>query len=317
MSHLSQDKCGDALEALECLFRSNKFDNDDVVNVSAYLSQKGISTEKQTNEMILKHMLDEWGIGFDSVLSKDEKGIHTWVYDSIAFLTKNPCIIGFMLKHSDTNWRAVKRFDNHWEWQKNSMEWERIERHLIIEKIMKYNCPAYILWKQWMPIKRWVTQDRPFYIRSADTESNTRWEYEPTSCWLPQKMCYKGQDKAISKILKKWPSTCLISNAKQFIVLKPNMEGWNQEKVMEFDGLPVATVADRLADLTQTQIEAYVHKHPEKKREIMPHLAHALMSVATKFGIKISHKRISAFQMDEEDTELLRKYDEVLEETCI
>ena len=86
---------------------------------------------------------------------------------------------------------------------------------------------------------------------------------------------------------------------------------------MEFDGLPVATVADRLADLTQTQIEAYVHKHPEKKREIMPHLAHALMSVATKFGIKISHKRISAFQMDEEDTELLRKYDEVLEETCI
>ena len=76
------------------------------------------------------------------------------------------------------------------------------------------------------------------------------------------------------------------------------MEGWNQEKVMEFDGLPVATVADRLADLTQTQIEAYVHKHPEKKKEIMPHLAHALMSVATKFGIKISHKRISAFQMD-------------------
>ena len=202
MSHLSQDKCGDALEALECLFRSNKFDNDDVVNVSAYLSQKGISTEKQTNEMILKHMLDEWGIGFDSVISKDEKGIHTWVYDSIAFLTKNPCIIGFMLKHSDTNWRAVKRFDNNWEWQKNSMEWERIERHLIIEKIMKYNCPAYILWKQWMPIKRWVTQDRPFYIRSADTESNTRWEYEPTSCWLPQKMCYKGEDKAISKILK-------------------------------------------------------------------------------------------------------------------
>lgn len=317
MSQLSQDKCGVMLDALISLFRSDKFNNEDILNASAYLSQNGIKIEDQTDEMVLKHMLDEWGIGFNSAIEKDEYGMNTWIYDSIAFLTKNPCIIGFVIKHADDNWRAIKRFDNHWEWQKNHMEWERIERHVIIEKIMKYNCPVYIVWKQWIPIKRWVQKDMPFYIRSHDMEADTRWEYEPTSCWLPQKMCYKGQDKSISKILKKWPSPCLISNAKQFIVLKPNMEGWNQEIVMEFDGLPVATVADRLAGLTQTQIEAYINKHPDKRKDIMPHLAHALMSVATKFGIKISHKRISAFQMDEEDTELLRKYDEVLEETCI
>jgi hypothetical protein len=317
MSQLTLNNCGDMLDALKSLFRSNKFENQDFINASAFLSQTGTPIESQTCEMVLNHVLQEWGIGFDGVIQQDDHGIRTWMYDSIAFLTKNPCIIGFLLKHSDTEWRAVKRFEEHWEWQDNSLEWSRIERHEIIQKIMKYNCPAYILWKQWMPIQHWIKQSRPFYIRSSETEPNTRWEYEPTSCWLPQKMYYKGQDKAISKILKKWSSQCLISNAKQFILLKPNMEGWSQEIVMEFDGLPMPTVADRLSGFIQTKIEAYVNKHLEKKAEVMTHLAHALMAVATKFDIKINHKQMSAFQLDDEELESMRKYDKVLEEECI
>ena len=56
----------------------------------------------------------------------------------------------------------------------------------------------------------------------------------------------------------------------------------------------------------------YVRKHPNKKKEIMPYVAHALMSVASKFGININHKQLSAFQMDGDEVEKLREYDEAL-----
>mgnify|MGYP004023530895 FL=1 len=44
----------------------------------------------------------------------------------------------------------------------------------------------------------------------------------------------------------------------------------------------------------------------------MPYVAHALMSVASKFGININHKQLSAFQMDGDEVEKLREYDEAL-----
>ena len=33
----------------------------------------------------------------------------------------------------------------------------------------------------------------------------------------------------------------------------------------------------------------------------MPYIAHAMMTVATRFGIKVNHKQLSAFQLDELD----------------
>ena len=312
MSRLAMEECGDALQALQSQFRSDRFSEKDIATSSAMLSQNGIPVEKQDDISILKHMLNEWGIGFNNAISQDDTGTRTWMYDSITFLTKNPCIIGFIIRHGPKNWRAVKRLEEVWEWQKNRIEWERIERHCIIDKIMQYDKPCFIIWKQWIPLKQWIKDDRPFYIRSTDTESNSRWEYEPTSCWLPQKMKYQGKDKQIAKILKRWDSPCLISNARQFIHLKPANQGWEQETIMEFDGLPVGTVGDRLSDLIQTKIEAYVRKHPNKKKEIMPYVAHALMSVASKFGININHKQLSAFQMDGDEVEKLREYDEAL-----
>jgi len=95
-------------------------------------------------------------------------------------------------------------------------------------------------------------------------------------------------------------------------MLAPGPGGWESEQVMEFDGLPLGVVADRLSGLIQQQIEAHINKNPTQKKEIMPYLAHALMSVANKFGIKINHKSMSAFQMDGDDVEKLRAYEEAL-----
>ena len=71
-------------------------------------------------------------------------------------------------------------------------------------------------------------------------------------------------------------------------------------------------VSDRLSGLIQQQIEAHINKHPTQKKEIMPYLSHALMSVAHKFGIKINHKALSAFQMDGDDVAKLRAYEKAL-----
>ena len=312
MSRIEVPRCGTALKALSALFRSDRFDEHDIANASATLSQKGQPVAEQTLVAQLKYMLNEWGIGFDSCIEKDSLGSSTWMYDSITFLTRNPCIIGFMVQHKDSEWRAVKRIEDTWDWQLNAMEWERVERHTIINKLMQFNCPIFLVWKQWVPLNQWVKDSRPFYVRSTDTEQSCRWEYEPTSCWMPQKMVYQGKDREIARILKKWSSPCLISNAKQFLMLAPGPSGWESEQVMEFDGLPLGTVSDRLSGLIQQQIEAHINKHPRQKKQIMPYLAHALMSVANKFGIKINHKQISAFQMDGDDVSKLRAYEEAL-----
>lgn len=313
MSKLASNTCGDALQALTYIFHSEKFNERDLNNASAMLSQKGVSTDIQKLEQILKFMLNEWGIGFDEAFKTDVNGNQCWMFDSVTFLAKNPCIIGFMLKHSNDNWRVVKRLETTWELQKSLIEWTRIERHEVMGKLMEYNCPVFLLWKKWVPLQQWIKHSRPFYVRNADTKDNTRWEYEPTSCWMPQKMVYTGKNDKIKKILKKWNTPCLVSNAKQFLLLKPTNSGWDTEKIMEFDGVPKATVADRLAGLIEKRIEEEINKTPELGQKIMPHIAHALMCVASKFNIKINHKSLSAFDLDDIDIEKIRKYDIELE----
>ena len=310
MSNLSTDRCGDALHTLSSLVQSCRFSQQDYANSSAALSQQGLCIEEQSSEIILKCMLNDWGVGFDHVISEDDDGIRVWMYDSITFLTRNPSIVGFMLKHSDEEWRAVRATNDEWAWQVDKMEWENIQKHAIIDRIMQQGCPTFILWKQWTPITQWVNSDQPFHIRNENTESSVRWEYEPTSCWLPQRMCYDGKDKTITKLLKKWATPCLLSNAKQFLTLIPGETGWKSETVMEFDGLPLGTVADRLTGLVTEQLEAHMTKFPDKRKEIMPYMAHALMSVATRFGIKINHKTLSAF--DDEFSDELKSYEDAL-----
>ena len=313
MSNLALNTCGNALQALACLFNSEKFTMSDINNASAMLSQKGVSIEIQKFENIVEFMLNEWGIGFDTAIKTDTNKIKYWAFDSVTFLAKNPCLIGFLLKYSDDNWGVVRNINNNWEWQKNKLEWDRIERHEIINKMLSLDCPVFLLWKKWIPLQKWVNEKRPFYVRNADSDDNSRWEYEPTSCWMPQKMVYQGKNDKLKKILKKWDSQCLISNAKQFLLLKPSNEGWNTETIMEFDGLPKATVADRLAGLVESKIYEQIAKNPTLKTKIMPHLAHAFMAVASKFDIKINHQKLSAFQTDEDFEEILRNYDKELE----
>lgn len=313
MSKLASNTCGNALQALTWLFKSEKFATSDLTNASAMLSQKGVSIEMQTSEGVINYMLSEWGIGFDLAIKTDLNGIKNWAFDSVTFLAKNPCIVGFMIKHNDDDWAVVKSNNHIWEWQKNKLEFEHVERHEIINKMLGLNCPVFLVWKKWIPLEKWVTDSRPFYVRNADTNDNCRWEYEPTSCWMPQKMTYTGKNDKIKKILKKWDTSCLISNAKQFLLLKPSNEGWNTETIMEFDGLPTATVADRLVGLIDDKIHEEIKNKPMLKTKIMPHLAHAFMAVASKFNIKINHKKLSAFETDVEMEKILKEYEKRLD----
>ena len=306
MSTLKKEKLGDSISALYVLFQSQRFSKADYESIKL---KYGYTNEQD----IVKQMLNEWGIGFDKAVQTESNGNRIWCYDSITYLSKNPCIIGFLIHHGEDDWRCVRNSNNQWDWQESVYGLKQIENHCLIQNMLNYECPVYIVWKQWIPLQRWIRNERPFYVRCPDTKAKVRWEYEPTSCWMPQKMSYIGKDKTLKKILSKWSSPCLMSNKKQFIVLKPDTNGWSSETVMEFDGLPIGTVSDRLAELTLKEIDTLIEKNPIKKKEIMPVLAHALMSVAFRFGIKINHQQLSAFQLDEMDSKFIRNYDKMLE----
>lgn len=305
MSVLETEKCGHIIQALGLLFESGRFTEQDYANASAYISQRGVPTEEQDECSVVKTMLSAWGIGFDLVVSSE----NTWEFDSIHFLNRNSSVLGFVIFHSSDNWRCVKRADANWEWQNNALEWASIEQHEIIHKIIDTGCPSFIVWKQWAPVLPWIMKGEPFYIRNGRTKPNVRYEYEPTSCYLPQRTKYEGKEKAISKMLRKWASPCLISNATQFISLTPGGNGWESENIMEFDGLPLGTMADRLSNQIMIQLEKHMEQDPKKKKEMMPFIAHALMSVATRFNIKINYKHLSAFDVDEDETAKLQQYE--------
>ena len=75
MSNLASNTCGNALQALACLFKSEKFTMSDINNASAMLSQKGVSIEIQKLESVIEFMLNEWGIGFDTAIKTDTNKI--------------------------------------------------------------------------------------------------------------------------------------------------------------------------------------------------------------------------------------------------
>ena len=150
MSNLASNTCGNALQALALLFKSEKFTMSDINNASAMLSQKGVSIEIQKLESIIEFMLNEWGIGFDTAIKTDSNKIKYWAFDSVAFLVKKRCLIGFLLKYSDDTAHGVRNINNNWEWQKNKLEWDKIERHEIINKMLSLDCPVFLLWKKWI-----------------------------------------------------------------------------------------------------------------------------------------------------------------------
>ena len=304
MSNLIQNSFGDSIDALRVLFKSNKFSVEEYANSSAYLSQTGTPVDKQSTESIVKHMLNQWGVGFERA---DRNG--AWILDSINYLSKNESVVGFLIQRSDTNWMCVRR---NWEIQLNRHDWQYLEKHALINKLLSFGCPVYVVWKKWKILDEWYEKKQPFFIRGQDTNPNIRWEYEPTSCYLPQRMSYEGKDKTITKILKKWPTPCLISNGKHMLLLKPSKEGWTQETIMELDGLPIGTVSDRTTGLTLQCIENYLQSNPSEKKKIMPYMAHAVMSVAQRFGIKVDHTRLSAFQLDEEEADLLKNHEDMM-----
>lgn len=105
----------------------------------------------------------------------------------------------------------------------------------------------------------------------------------------------------IARQIKKWSSACLLSNAKHMLMIKPTKNGWVQEIVMEFDGLPNHIVADRLVALALESIDIHLQRNPEKMTTIMPFLAHALVSIVRRFSIELDEQSLSAFPKKERD----------------
>tara|TARA_B100000579_G_C22788132_1_gene832993 strand:+ start:616 stop:1587 length:972 start_codon:yes stop_codon:yes gene_type:complete len=301
------------IQAISFLFKKDFFTNKNFQDAKAMIAQeKNKSCDTITKEETVRKILIDHGYGMDKAIKN--KPVKTWLYDSMTFLTKNPCIIGFLISEDNDNWFSIRSEDKiTWLWQTSDTEHDMVYKQDIINKMLTIKGNVYLIWKMWIPLYRWIKKKRPFYIRGADTESDIRWEYEPTSCFLPQKMNYKGKNKKILKTMNKWSGTILMSNRKELVLCSPSSTGWETETIMEFDGVPFNTQTTRLASLANDQILNFCNKYPHKSNEIMAHVAHALTSICDKFKINVPHKSLTAFQLEESDEEKIREYDKVLE----
>jgi hypothetical protein len=301
------------IQALYFLFRKNIFVEQNFQDAKAMIAQeKKKSCDDIFAEEIVRKILTDNGYGMDLAIRKDP--IKVWVYDSMTFLTKNPCIVGFLVCENENSWFSIRSNDKiSWDWQTTQDDGKTIYKSDIINNMLTINGNVYLIWKMWIPMERWIKKRRPFYIRGADTAPDIRWEYEPTSCFLPQKMNYKGKNKKIIKTMNKWSGTIMMSNRKEIVLCSPSSSGWETETVMEFDGLPFDTMTNRLSNLAHEQITEFCNKYPQQSSDIRAHTAHALTAICNKFKINVPHKSLTAFQLEESDEEKIREYDKVLE----
>ena len=313
MSDIKNIPTIDWIQALTFLFKRELFEEKNFQDAKAMIAQEcKRSCDDISYVETVKKILNDNGYGMDKAIATD--GVKKWLYDSMTFLTKNPCIVGFLVHINGNSWFSIRSNDKiTWEWQTVYEKNIKIFKQDIINKMLTINGNVYIVWKMWVPLSRWIKKKRPFYIRGADTESDVRWEYEPTSCFLPQKMSYKGKNKKIMKTMKQWSGTIMMSNRKELVLCKPSSSGWETETIMEFDGLPFDTQTNRLTNLAFNKITEFCINHPNKSSDILAHSAHALTAICNKFNINVPHKSLTAFQLEESDEEKIREYDKVLE----
>ena len=58
------------------------------------------------------------------------------LYDSMTFLTKNPCIIGFLISEDNDNWFSIRSEDKiTWLWQTSDTEHDMVYKQDIINKV--------------------------------------------------------------------------------------------------------------------------------------------------------------------------------------
>ena len=147
-------------------------------------------------------------------------------------------------------------------------------------------------------LQQWIDKKQPFYIRGPSTANYTRWEYEPTSCWLGHKMNYNGKDKKILKQLRGWDGNVLMSNKKELVLCKPTAQGWDSDVIMEFDGLPIQR---NLYDYMNWLINKsnILNNNPKSGEEIYPILRAFFAFICNKFNINMISKKLSAFNIDD------------------
>ena len=314
MSSINIQQKPDWYNALSSLLQNDIFSKREFQNMKALKAQKEnkrVDVYKESE--ILHFMLKENGYGMDLTAHIDpETENKTWVFDSITYLSKNPSVIGWLID-MDTHWICIRKYRDIWQEQISSTHFKDIEPYQIINKIMSYQGTAYMIWKLWIPIQKWIDKKEPFYIRGPSTANYIRWEYEPTSCWLGHKMNYNGKDKKILKQLRGWDGNVLMSNKKELVLCKPTDQGWDSDIIMEFDGLPLHTQSLRLYELAHKQIKIFINNNPKASDHIYPILAHSLVSICNKFNINIDHKQLSAFNIeDEEILDKVKEYDTML-----
>ena len=159
---------------------------------------------------VLDYLLER-GYGTKSLYESGE-----YVMDSLRFLKDNDAVVGVLQSGV-----FVKK--ENWD-----------DFVFILESDPK------IVYKMWVPFQDLLQNNVPFQIIRDDLQWNKhkiRWEYEPTSCWKPSKVSYKGRKKQLKQTIQAWVESpsMLISDKEEFIICHATEHGWESKPVMKHE----------------------------------------------------------------------------------
>ena len=232
---------------------------------------------------VLDYLLKR-GYGTKSLYESGE-----YVMDSLRFLKDNDAVVGVLQSGV-----FVKKED-----------WDDFV--FLVESDPK------IVYKMWVPFQDLLQNNVPFQIIRDDLQWNKhkiRWEYEPTSCWKPSKVSYKGRKQQLKHTIQAWVESpsMLISDKEEFIICHATEHGWESKPVMKHEGLLPYQKAIEINNILLDLI--HQKRHSTKIQEYYRYTAHFHYSMALRLGIKIPIELFSLFDADEE--RVLQGYEEAL-----
>jgi len=265
-------------------------------NIAAALAQKTGSPIKtfatakgQWSWPVIEHLLSERGMKF----TKASNG-KNWLIDSPHYLRHSEGFVGFINIDTLDSYKWRECIDK-WTTQNGN-----IEKNDMYHELQNGNTVA--IHKMWIPFKPFYSENKAFHI-TTDGSKWTRYECQPTSCWHPQKVCYKERDTTVKKYMKAHKkSPIMMSSSQEVVLCKPGKQGWETETLLNYEFLSIEETSQQIAEILADKLVAHIGEG-----EGWGVMAHALFCAFTKLGGKLNTKEHSKFT--EEEIAILEKYE--------
>ena len=270
-----------------------------------FLGLPSVSEPSELKKTLAKH-------GFGTIEAvktiKEEKA---WVLDSITYLSRNPAVVGLLVKNKN-KYQSVK-IGKDCQWctslgSRQTNSYDAIEECLQADK-------TFLVWRMWIPIQRALSfGPGDLHMTSTAMGETERIEMEMTSAFMPIVNNFKDSKQCVMSQIAKWKSPVLMSNKSGVVLCRPTRNGFRGEKLMSVEGLNQYRQAERLFDTFVKKIQHVAEARPDHKIKIYNLAAHALHAACKSLSIGIKSTDFSMFS--EEELKILLAHDKHLDKAA-